>query len=201
MGKIFCLMGKSASGKDTIYKRLLEQADFPFSVIVPCTTRPMRQGETPGVEYFFYTEEALQELIAAGKIIELRRYHTVHGVWSYFTADDGRIDLERESYLIIGTLESYLNMQDYFGREKLVPLYLSLDDGVRLQRALDRERAQKEPKYAELCRRFLADEQDFSEQNLEKAKIRKVFRNETLSETTQEILTYMKRQLSIRHNH
>lgn len=197
MGKIFCLMGKSASGKDTIYKKLLEQADFPFSVIVPCTTRPMRQGETPGVEYFFYTEEALKELITAGKVIELRSYHTVHGVWNYFTADDGRIDLEKESYLIIGTLESYMKMQDYFGKEKLVPLYISLDDGLRLQRALDRERAQQEPKYAEMCRRFLADEQDFSEKNLKKAGIRKVFLNQTLSETTKEILAYMKHQLSI----
>lgn len=195
MGKIFCLMGKSASGKDTIYKKLLEQEDFPLFAIVPCTTRPMRRGETSGVEYFFYTEAALQELIKANKVIELRSYHTVHGIWNYFTADDGRIDLEHKNYIIIGTLESYVQMQRYFGREKLVPLYISLDDGIRLQRALDRERAQEEPKYTELCRRFLADEQDFSEQKLKEAGIRKTFYNLDLSETTEELLKYIKTRL------
>ena len=54
MGKIFCLMGKSASGKDTIYKRLLEQADFPFSVIVPCTTRPMKSIVSISLNFILY---------------------------------------------------------------------------------------------------------------------------------------------------
>lgn len=195
MGKIFCLMGKSASGKDTIYKKLLEQADFPLSAIVPCTTRPMRQGETPGLEYDFYTEEELAALLKANKVIELRSYHTIHGIWHYFTADDGRIHLEHNSYLIIGTLESYQQMQRYFGKETLVPLYIFLDDGVRLQRALDRERAQEKPRYAELCRRFLADEQDFSEKKLEEAGIRKTFSNVALSEITEELTEYIKTHL------
>ena len=52
-------------------------------------------------------------------------------------------------------------MQNYFGKENVIPIYIQVDDGVRLERALERERTQKEPKYAELCRRFLADEKDF----------------------------------------
>ena len=55
-------------------------------------------------------------------------------------------------------------MQNYFGKENVIPIYIQVDDGVRLERALERERTQKEPKYAELCRRFLADEKDFSEE-------------------------------------
>ena len=65
-------------------------------------------------------------------------------------------------------------------------------DGVRLQRALDRERAQEQPKYAEMCRRFLADEQDFSEENLQKAEITKRFLNKDLDEVTQEIASYIR---------
>ncbi len=193
MGRLFCLMGKSSSGKDTVYKNLLAREDLSLRTIVPCTTRPIRSGETQGVEYFFYTEKELARLEEEGKIIELRSYNTVHGVWKYFTADDGQIDLTRYSYLIIGTLESYVKMQAYFGRENLVPIYLAVDDGVRLERALARERSQQEPKYAELCRRFLADEQDFSPERLKAAGVTRIFENRELSETTEEIAVYIRK--------
>lgn len=195
MGKIFCLMGKSSSGKDTVYKKLLELKHLMLNTIIPCTTRPIRDGETHGVEYFFYTEEELDKLKQKGKIIELRCYDTVHGVWKYFTADDGQMDLAHRSYLIIGTLESYVRMQDYFGRERLVPIYLHVDDGLRLQRALERERNQSHPKYAEMCRRFLADEQDFSREKLDAAGIGRTFFNRNISETTAEIAAYIQEQL------
>ena len=60
MGKIFCLMGKSSTGKDTIYKRLLEDQELGLQRIVPYTTRPIREGEQEGVEYHFVSEETLQ---------------------------------------------------------------------------------------------------------------------------------------------
>ena len=53
-------------------------------------------------------------------------------------------------------------MTAYFGTEAIWPVYIELDDGVRLQRALDRELRQEKPKYEEMCRRFLADSADFS---------------------------------------
>ena len=129
---------------------------------------------------------------AAGKIIELRAYHTVYGIWKYFTADDGQICLAESDYLMIGALEAYEQISDYFGMDKVCPVYVEVDDGLRLQRALDRERAQDQPKYAEMCRRFLADEEDFSEENLERAGITKRFQNTDLDQVTQEIASYMK---------
>lgn len=195
MGKIFCIMGKSSSGKDTIYKNLLSQKDFPLFPIIPCTTRPKRKEETPGVEYYFYTEEELQNLQAQGKIIELRSYHTIHGVWYYFTPDDGRIDLKNKNYLMIGTLDSYLKMKDYFGNDKLISIYLQVEDGIRLKRALDREQKQEYPKYAEMCRRYLADEQDFSQERLKKADIKIIFQNQDLLQVTNEINDYIKVKL------
>ena len=57
MGKIFCLMGKSSTGKDTIYKELLQNEELSLKRIVPYTTRPIRVGETEGVEYHFTDEE------------------------------------------------------------------------------------------------------------------------------------------------
>lgn len=196
MGKIFCLMGKSSSGKDTIYRQLLQQKDFPLAPIVPCTTRPRREGEIPGTDYYFFTPEELQKLQNEGRILELRSYHTVHGIWHYFTVDFS-IDLERCDYLMIGTLEAYRNMQNHFGSGSVIPLYLQVDDGIRLQRALDRERAQAEPKYAELCRRFLADEEDFSKEQLQRNHITRIFCNEILHDTTKEIDAYIRNQLSM----
>ena len=152
----------------------------------------MRSGETDGQTYVFCTEQQVADFEAAGKIIELRAYHTVYGIWKYFTADDGQICLAESDYLMIGTLEAYEQIRDYFGMDKVCPVYVEVDDGLRLQRALDRERAQDQPKYAEMCRRFLADEEDFSDENLERAGITKRFQNTDLDQVTQEIASYMK---------
>lgn len=198
MGKIFCLMGKSACGKDTIYKRLLENASLPLKTLVPYTTRPIRDGETHGVEYYFLTEQEQKELEQQGKIIELRSYQTVHGIWKYFTVNDHQINLEKYHYLIIGTLESYLKLKEYFGKDVLIPLYIDLEPGERLQRALDRERMQSEPKYAEMCRRFLADEEDFSLNNLKQAGIDKFYVNDSLDCCTKELISCIQKNISLK---
>lgn len=191
MGKIFYIMGKSSSGKDTIYKRLLECKEMSFKKIVLYTTRPIREGEQDGVEYRFVDEKEQQKLEQEGKIIELRSYNTVHGIWNYFTVKDEQLDLEKYDYLVIGTLESYAKTRLYFGKEKLIPIMIELDDGERLQRALSRERAQKHPKYQELCRRYLADEQDFSPKNCMAAEIEKSFYNDDLEKCLAEIKAYI----------
>jgi len=192
MGKIYCLLGKSSSGKDTLFKMLLEESGLALKTIVPYTTRPIRVGEQEGVEYHFVTEETQKKLEAEGKIIELRAYDTICGVWKYFTVDDGQIDLATDNYLVIGTLESYVKMRDYFGAEKLVPLFVEVEDGERLLRALTRERAQKEPNYAELCRRFLADSVDFSAERLKAAGICRWFENTEKNTTCKELVSYIK---------
>ena len=171
MGKIFYLMGKSASGKDSIYERLQQDEELGLKPLVIYTTRPIRSGETDGVEYHFTDDAHLEELQAQGKVIELREYDTIHGIWKYFTVDDEHIDLTRHSYLAIGTLVSYSKIEKYYGKESVVPIYVEVEDGVRLERALKRERKQEEPKYEEMCRRFLADQKDFSESKLKKAGI------------------------------
>ncbi len=187
MGKIFCIMGKSSSGKDTIYKRLLKEKSLGLCRIVPYTTRPIREDETDGVEYHFVDvdQEALFE--DRGLIIEKRTYNTIHGPWDYFTVDDGSIDLSHNDYLVIGTLESYTKLADYYTKDVVVPIYIEVDDGIRLERALSRERMQAQPKYEEMCRRFLADAADFSPEKLEAAGIRDVFENVTIYDTVNNV--------------
>ena len=191
MGKIYCVMGKSSSGKDTICSRLMSQKDFNLKEIIPYTTRPIREGEVDGENYHFCTEDQLKKLEAAGKIIELRAYDTVYGVWKYFTVDDGQIDLNKNSYMLIGTLDTYTGIREYFGKDAVVPIYVEVEDGERLQRALNREKLETEPKYAELCRRFLADSKDFSEENLAKAQIDVRFQNLILEDTIQNVRDYI----------
>ncbi|MBR4808351.1 MAG: guanylate kinase [Lachnospiraceae bacterium] len=191
MGKIFYLMGKSSSGKDTLYKKLNEENRYGLKSIVSYTTRPIRGGEQDGREYHFVSVDAFERMKDTGKVSEYRSYNTVHGIWYYFLADDGQIDLENESYLLIGTLEGYESLVSYFGKDRIVPIYLEVDDGIRLQRALDRERSQPSPKYAELCRRYLADQEDFSEEKLEKNGIGIRFNNENIEVTCNSILDYI----------
>lgn len=191
MGKIFYLMGQSSIGKDTIYKKLLEEKKLALKRIVTYTTRPIRQGEIDGMEYHFVGSSQLEQIRDNGKLIEVRSYHTYHGVWQYFTVDDSQIDLNKTDYLIIGTLESYMKTKEYFGEDKLIPILITLDDGVRLQRALDRERMQEEPKYQELCRRFLADAVDFSKEKIEEAGITRFFYNDDLDRIMEEIILYI----------
>lgn len=191
MGKIFYLMGKSSSGKDTIYNQLLKKENLHLKKIVLYTTRPIRAGEEDGVHYFFVDDNKAKELVDAGKVIELRAYHTFYGVWKYFTVNDDQINLEKFDYLIIGTIESYLKTKHYFGSDKVEPLMIELDDGVRLQRALDRERSETNPRYEEMCRRFLADAEDFSPERKAEAGIEKEFLNDNLQDCLKEIEAYI----------
>lgn len=198
MGKIFYLMGKSAVGKDHIYRVLLEDGELRLRPLILYTTRPMRENEKNGREYYFTDENRLSVIRAEGRLIEERVYHTVHGDWYYFTADEGQIRLDEADYLGIGTLESLQALRAYFGEDLVVPLYIETEDGLRLERALKRERKQEQPKYAELCRRFLADCEDFSEEKLEAAGIRKrFFNNGDLKDCIREVREEVKRDGSL----
>lgn len=192
MGHIFYLMGKSSSGKDTIYRKLLAREELGLKRVVPYTTRPIREGEEHGKEYFFIDEKEVEELSAKGAIIELRAYHTCHGIWKYMTVNDAVLQDESSDCLMIGTLEAYTKMCEYFGYEKIVPIMVVLDDGVRLQRALNRERKQEKPKYEELCRRFLADAQDFSEEKIKEAGIETFYENNDLHQCVNEIVAMIR---------
>ena len=187
MGKIYYMMGKSSSGKDTLYKEVLKALP-KLKTLVLYTTRPIREGEQEGIEYHFVTDEELERFEKTGKIIEERTYDTVYGAWKYATIEDGQINLAAYDYLVIGTLESYAGMKKCYGAENLVPIYIEVEDGERLSRALSRERQQEQPKYEEMCRRFLADQKDFSEENLEEAGIVRRYYNDDKVQCLEKII-------------
>ena len=178
MARLFYIVGKSSTGKDTIYREVLGQPDLELNPLVMYTTRPIREGETDGKEYHFADEEILKKLEREGRVIEKRAYHTIHGIWTYFTVDNEHVDLNEKDYLAIGTLESYAQIRNYYGEERVVPIYIEVEDGLRLERALEREKRQPVPKYEELCRRFLADQEDYAEEKLAEAGIDRRFSND-----------------------
>ena len=190
MAKLYVVMGKSSTGKDTIYKELMAKTDL--KAIVMYTTRPMRDGESDGREYFFVSDEETVQFEKDNKIIEIREYNTVHGVWKYFTLDDGQIKRDNNTgYLIIATLEAYKKYISYYGKEMIIPIYIEVDDKTRIHRAIQREDMQVNPKYAEMCRRYLADEEDFSEKKIAEAGITKRYTNDILSRCVEEIIADM----------
>ncbi len=193
MGRIYMLIGKSASGKDNIYKSLLDDIKLKLNPIILYTTRPMREGESEGKEYHFTDIPHMELLRDKGLIIEERVYHTVFGEWYYFTADDGSIDIDGgKQYITIGTIDSFIKMKEYFGGKNICPVYIDVDDEIRLLRAIDREKNQPKPSYKEVCRRFIADCDDFSDERLKNVGINKRFsNNSTLEECISNIKSYI----------
>lgn len=192
MGKIFYMMGKSSSGKDTVYENLLARPELRLFPVIMYTTRPIRAKETDGVQYHFVTQETLRRMQEQGKVIELRSYDTVQGVWHYFTADEG-INLAKHDYLALGTLESFEKMKAYYGADRVLPIYIEVENGRRLERAINREQKQAEPDFEEVCRRFLADQKDFSEEKITEAGIVRRFSNDGEREVCmEEIAAYIR---------
>ena len=193
MGKIFYILGKSSNGKDTIYKKILEDETLGLKDIILYTTRPIRDGETDGKSYHFVSEKEYEDIKKSGLIIEERSYNTMHGVWRYFTVKDSSIDLSNNNYVIIGVLKSFIDTRDYFGSDKVVPIYIEVEDGLRLQRALNREKKPENRRFKELCRRYLADSEDFSEDKIKDAGIDKRFENVDLSSCINEVKEYIRK--------
>lgn len=191
MGKLFVFLGKSASGKDTLFQKIMGK-NPQLKHVVSYTTRPIRKGEIEGREYHFVKEDTLRRMEREHRIVECRSYRTVHGIWYYFTADDGQIDFEQGDYCLISTLEGYEKIRDFYGGERVEPIYIEVDDFERISRALAREKTQQVPCVAEVCRRFLADETDFSEQNLQAAGIRNRIANRDCEEAICQIEAILK---------
>ena len=136
MGKIFYIMGKSASGKDRIYSLLAAHKELNLKTLILYTTRPIRAGEQDGKNYYFVDDGKLEEFRKNGNLIEERAYHTVYGIWTYFTADDGQVNLADSDYLGIGTLESFKKMRKYYVEvavsRQFLAWIISLGEGVTL---------------------------------------------------------------------
>lgn len=161
---IYMYIGPSSSGKDTFYKYTLDK--YYVKPIILNTTRPKRENEIDGINYYFTSKEKLDQMDKNKELIERRDYNTKYGIWSYATSSNN-IDLST-NYITLNTWDGYQKYIDYYGDNVIVPIYFDTSDELRLERALLREKLEKNPKYDELCRRFLADKKDFTDKQIDK---------------------------------
>ena len=184
-------MGKSASGKDSIFHKILEKTKWKS--LIPYTTRPMRDGEVEGQEYHFISTDQFKSYIDRGIMAEFREYDTVFGKWYYGTILPADITATGKDtgvgYLAIGTLESYMQLKRKLGEENIFPIYIEVPDELRLERAFHREEGRGNMTREEILRRFKADDEDFSEEKLKKAGIDRRYLNLELSSCLNEILS------------
>lgn len=192
--KIVFFIGPSGSGKDTFLVNTLNK--YQINPIILLTTRPKRIGEQEGREYHFITPEKMDLLEQRELLIERRNYNTEHGIWSYATGAN-KIDLSKCNYLTPNTWEGYKKFLNYYPKEVLVPIYFQMDDGIRLERCLRRERRAENGKYAEMCRRFLADQKDFSPEMLDIYKPYIINNNGSKKETEEQLQDIFVRKLEI----
>ena len=189
MSKIFCIIGKSASGKNTLYQRILSKCPANLVPVIPYTTRPRRANEQNGIDYHFVTEDQLCQMERENKIVEKRKYFTTKGIWFYFTCKF--TPLPEKNYISISTPEGVQHLAEHYSPAIIRVIYLMTGDRERLERCIERESLQLSPDYAEVCRRFLADQKDFSDELI--AKLPNVYR----IHTDRNIEECMKRWLEI----
>ena len=154
MKKIFAIAGKACAGKDSLVKEIKRRIELPMALSF--TTRPKRDGETEGVEYNFITDDDFWDLYGYNMLAEYTSYEVANGeTWHYGLT---REELEKDDFvLVIVNPEGVEQLRKLYG-ERLVVIYITADDKVRLKRYLDRDNTNN---VAECCRRYLADEKDF----------------------------------------
>lgn len=202
MSNFYYIMGKGATGKDTIYKIIKNKTNMNTYILY--TTRPIREGEEDGIDYHYVTNEELHKFTIEGKVIESRTYQTTKGPWIYATIDDEQLK-QTGDIITIGTLESYRNIKKYYKSKestKVVPIYISIDQQELRKRAIEREKRQKVPNYEEVERRIKADNIDFSDENLKRCGIteKETFYNYDLDRCVAQILNYIDKNKEVSKN-
>lgn len=198
MGKIFYVMGKSATGKDTIFNKIIEtmdnESDINLKKIPIYTTRPPRIGEIEGIHYHFVDDQKCEKLLDEGKVIELRTYNRIQDTVKYFTVKDENINIATGNYIGLGTIDSFLQIKKYFNGKNVVPIYIEVEDEQRILRAIKRESEQnnKNKNFQEVCRRYIADENDFNIDKIKDAQISKSYINDDIVRCVDEIIKDIK---------
>lgn len=77
--KIIALFGKSSAGKDYLQKWIVNNYDV--NKMISCTTRPPRDYEKNGVDYYFLSDAAFAERVLNGQILEATEFRS----WFYGT--------------------------------------------------------------------------------------------------------------------
>ena len=151
--QLLVLYGKSGAGKDTILNTTIDANPEIFHRVVSCTTRPPRDGEVDGKDYYFLTtEEMLDEALIPNNLLEISKFnHWYYGITMSSLVKD-------KINIAVLNPEGIKNLQEkHSDKLDIYLIEVMAADQIRLLRSLEREKPA--PNCHEICRRFLADEQ------------------------------------------
>lgn len=152
--KIIALFGPSGVGKDAIQNRIASSYE-DMHKIISCTTRPKRDYEVEGQDYFFLEPIQFAQKVLDGSMLEATSFRA----WMYGTPIDA-LDKDKINIGVFNIAGIECLLED--SRLEVIPVYVEVSPKTRLMRALSRE---QNPDCHEVCRRFLADEKDFAKIN------------------------------------
>ena len=115
--KAILFSAPSGSGKTTIIREILKRFDcFEFSI--SATSRPARQGEQNGVDYYFLTPEEFDKRVAEGQFLE---WEEVYAGTRYGTLKSEIDRIWDNGHVIIFDVDvnGGMNIKKYFGSETL----------------------------------------------------------------------------------
>lgn len=146
------LMGKTASGKDSVVKELVMR--YGYTYLVPYTTRPPRKNEVKGKDYHFISERDFSKKVKHGFFIEWQSYDTAHGVWNYGVAAKDFYEASDKTVVIL-TPDGLADIIDLLYSDTVV--YLDVSEKTIFSRLLLRG-----DDIDEARRRITADSHDFA---------------------------------------
>ena len=180
--KLIAIIGKAGSGKNTmlhrlmdipkifdpksdieevvrLYNELTQSMNKRFNFIVPFTTRPQRQGEIDGIDYYFYEERTIKEMIRTEKVFQYRIFNNWY--YGFFKKDFVPHKINVGIFTPSALMDLVINYGDMLD---ITTIYITAPDKDRLLRQLNRE---EKPDVHEIVRRFTTDDKDFDEDTIQ----------------------------------
>lgn len=157
---LIVLCGKICSGRTSILREIIKRN--AISPLISHTDRPIRSNEIDGYDYYFLNSYRFNELIFNDSFVEMRTYNTKNGLWRYGLSKD-EINGDYKKGIVILDLKGLEKIEEYCKDTniKVVSIYIDVDGETRLKRALDRQSPTTEEQRIEICRRYMADHNDF----------------------------------------
>lgn len=153
------LIGKTASGKDTILNKLIEK--YGYKKLITHTTRPMRKGEIQDKTYHFISDEEFLKKKENGDFLECNEFDTVEGIWRYGSAKEDYLNAN-ENTVVILTPSGLSALKVYIARQKvnidITSIYIYANNTTIAKRLKKRGDKKEEAE-----RRIKADNDDFHE--------------------------------------